>query len=95
MNRDVGGVAERGRSDDLNGVCQPPRLPVIRRWHTAKVRDTIKDNFLQIIVMIIINYYYIIYNYLNYFARANAVRKVYKYSRTQTCRLTVFCVKLT
>ena len=34
-------------------------------------------NFLQIIVMSIINYYYIIYNQLNYFACANAVNKVH------------------
>ena len=38
-------------------------------------------NFLQIIVMIII------YKSLNYFTRANAVRKAYKYS--------LFCIKLT
>ena len=52
-------------------------------------------NFLQIIVMIIINYYYIMFKSLSYFARANAVSKSYKYSRAQTCRLTAFCIKLT
>ena len=43
----------------------------------------------------IINYY-IIYKKLNYFAHANAFKsKIYKYSQAETCRLAVFCVKLT
>ena len=46
-------------------------------------------------MMIIIHYYNIIYKQLNYFARANAVSKVYKYSCAQTCRLMAFCVNLT
>ena len=46
-------------------------------------------NFLQIIVMIIINYHYGIYKYI-YFACTNSVSEVYKYSFAQT----VFCVKL-
>ena len=43
---------------------------------------------------IIIHYYYIIYNNLSYFARANVASKVYKYPCAQTRRLRLFCVKL-
>ena len=52
-------------------------------------------NFLHTIVMIIINYCYIIYNQLNYFTGANVEGKVYQYSHARTRRLTIFCVKLT
>ena len=42
------------------------------------------NNFLQTVVKKMNYYYYIIYNKLNYFARANAVSKVYnnEYART-------------
>ena len=52
-------------------------------------------NFLQIIVMIIIYIIIILFYNIILFARANALSNIYiKKSHAETCRLAVFCVKL-